>query len=173
MTMESPKINPQELIFRPLKTSDLSLMNALMREGKGHWGYEREALDRFMASYGVDDASYFEDAFGFFVEDARGIIGYYSFKTEENPVLLDLFFLEKMRIGKGYGRFLWEHAISQARKRGWRDFIFWSDPNSQPFYERMGAIVIDHRWTIPGYQTPIMKYEIKLNKEESRSGKDE
>ncbi len=110
-------VNIREIAFRPLRPSDLPLMNKLMREGTGYWRYEKEALDRFMSSHRVDDASYFEDAFGFIVGDSRGIIGYYSFKIEEKPVCWIYFFWMLRGSEKGMGVFFGNIALLKPRRK--------------------------------------------------------
>jgi GNAT superfamily N-acetyltransferase len=152
----------KHLTFRPIVPVDLPLINQLMRAGKGYWGYPEEGLDRFMKTFGIQDESYFEKAFGFIAESDNSIIGYYIFKTDETPSTLDHFFLETSLIGQGYGRQLWEHCVAQAKQRGWTEFTFWSDPHSLKFYEHMGAVKIDERpmVTLPGHMAPIMRYVI-------------
>lgn len=151
------------LNYREIRTSDREIMKILMRAGKGYWGYPEDGLDRFMANFGNRDDSYFQNAFGFMVEENNNVIGYYAFKTEIDEPMLDDFFLDTQLIGKGYGRKMWEHCIGQAKAKGWQGFSFWSDPNSRPFYEHMGAVTIDHRpmVTMPGLMAPIMRYDVE------------
>jgi GNAT superfamily N-acetyltransferase len=150
------------LTFRPATPQDIPLLNHLMRNGKGYWGYPEEGLDRFMKTFGIQDESYFETGFGFIAKSGDDVIGQYLFKIEEDSPMLDHFFLNTTFIGQGYGRLLWEHCISEAQKRGWDKFSFWSDPYSQGFYEHMGAIKIDARpmVTLPGHMAPIMSYAL-------------
>lgn len=149
------------LKFREIRRSDCEIMKKLMRAGKGYWGYPEEGLDRFMANFGGRDNAYFQNALGFIAEEKDTVIGYYAFTTGNEP-MLDDFFLDTRFIGQGYGRKLWEHCIEQAKAKGWESFSFWSDPNSQPFYEHMGATKIDERpmVTMPGLMAPIMRYDL-------------
>ena len=152
-----------QLKYRMIIKSDLALINALMRVGKGYWGYSEEGLDRFMATFGIQDASYFSNAFGFIAEEHEKVVGYYLFKTDETPPMLDHFFLDTNLIGKGYGRKLWDHCINEAQEKGWQEFTFWSDPNARSFYEHMGAFTFEQRpmVTSPGLMAPIMRYVLK------------
>lgn len=151
------------LNFRPINLLDTALLNKLMREGKGYWGYPEDRLDIFMEKFGINDPSFYNNAFGFIAEENDKVIGQYVFQEKESPPYLDHFFLDVQMIGKGYGRKLWEHCINQARLKGWKEFIFWSDPNSKPFYEHMGAVTFEHRpmMTMPGHLAPIMRYVIE------------
>jgi GNAT superfamily N-acetyltransferase len=151
------------LLYRLIAKSDITLLNTLMRAGKGYWGYPEDRLDRFMAKFGIKEDSFLEAAFGFVAEDNKKVIGYYTFKTNEEVPKLEDFFLDTQFIGKGYGRKLWNHCIEQALVNGWQEFVIWSDPNAQAFYEHIGAITIGERpiVTMPGLVAPIMKYVLK------------
>lgn len=157
-------VNPlvQALNFRSASPEDLPLLNHLMREGKGYWGYPQEGLDRFMNTYGISDDSYFDKGFGYIAQAKKEVIGYYLFNEDEALPMLDCFFLNVRFIGKGYGRKLWEHCIEQAENKGWDEFAFWSDPHASGFYEHMGAVKIDERpmVTLPGHMAPIMRFLI-------------
>ena len=148
--------------FRKATLKDKSLLNHLMREGKGYWGYPQEGLDRFMETFGILNDSYFEISFGFIAESHEDTIGYYLFKTNEALPQLDYFFLDTRYIGQGHGRKLWDHCIEQAKINGWKEISFWSDPHSLGFYEHMGAVKIDERpmITMPGSMAPIMRFMI-------------
>jgi len=151
------------LSYRRVAKSDFKILNKMMRAGKGYWGYPEEGLDRFIETFGIKDESYLDNAMGFIAEENERIIGYYIFLTDKSPPMLDHFFLDIPQIGKGYGRILWDHCIAQVRIHGWSEFIFWSDPNSMPFYEHMGAVTFEYRpmVTMPGLMAPIMRYVLK------------
>jgi GNAT superfamily N-acetyltransferase len=157
------------LKFRPASLVDLPLVNQLMRSGKAYWGYPEDALDRFMKVFGIRDGAYFNKAFGFMAESDQHTIGYYLFKTDEQPPSLDYFFLNVRFIGQGYGRYLWDHCVTQGQKRGWANFTFCADPHAQGFYEHMGAIKIKERpmVTLPGHMAPVMVFTIPNPKQAS------
>lgn len=52
---------------------------------------------------------------------------------------LEHFWVEPSSIGRGLGRTLFDHAVATARTAGGRSLFIDSDPNAEPFYERMGA----------------------------------
>lgn len=117
-----------------------------------------------MKVFGIEDESYFEKSFGFVAESDNQVIGHYLFKVDENPPMLDHFFLNTQCIGQGYGRHLWNHCVVQAQKKGWDVFTFWSDPYSLGFYEHMGAVKIDERpmVTLPGHMAHIMHFSLRM-----------
>lgn len=153
------------LSYRPVNATDIPKINQLMRAGKAYWGYSEEGLDRFMKTFGIADATYFDKCLGFIAESKQKMVGFYLFKTNENPPMLDHFVLDTQQIGKGYGRRLWKHCVEQTQKQGWTEFTFWSDPHTQGFYEHMGAVKIDERpmVTLPGHVAPIMRFLVPSN----------
>lgn len=130
------------LKFREAIYEDVPFLNELIREGKAYWGYSEDGLDRFMQSFGIPDTSHLDKGFGFVAELPSEVVGYYFFKAYENPPELDHFFLNTKYIGQGYGRILWEHCVQKAKQKDWKEFVFWSDPHAQAFYEHMGAFKI-------------------------------
>lgn len=115
-----------------------------------------------MENFGIKDVSYFDKALGYIAENSDGVVGYYLLKTDEQPPMLDNFFLNTQLIGQGYGRLLWNHCIEQCQRQNWKIITFWSDPHSLGFYEHMGAIKIDERpmVTLPGHMAPIMQFVV-------------
>jgi hypothetical protein len=154
--------NSTSINFRPVTHKDMPTLNKMMRAGKAHWGYGEEGLDRFMDKFGIYDKSYFDNILGYVAESPQGIVGYYLFNTSEETPTLDQFILNTEHIGKGFGRHLWNHCVKESQKHGWTEFVLWSDPHSQSFYEHMGAVKFDERpmVTVPGKMSPIMKYKV-------------
>lgn len=160
--MTNNTTNSEALNFRPVSANDMPILNKMMRAGKAHWGYDQEGLERFMEKFGIRDQAYFDHVIGYVAESPKGIAGYYLFNVGDKPPTLDQFILDTNLIGKGYGRRLWNHCVKESQKHGWPEFTLWSDPNSQGFYEHMGAEKIDERpmVTVPGKMSPIMKYKV-------------
>jgi len=152
--------NHETINFRPVTSGDLPTLNQMMRAGKAHWGYDEEGLERFMKKYSIKDTAYFDTIIGYVAETPNGVAGYYLFNTGEKTPQLDQFILDTKLIGKGLGRHIWNHCVKESQKQGWPEFTFVSDPNSQGFYEHMGAIKIDEHpmVTAPGKMAPVMKY---------------
>ena len=65
-------------------------------------------------------------------------MGFYSLTTRPRPDLNHLWVLPNA-MGRGIGRALFEHAVTQARMLGLTSFEIEADPNAEGFYLRMGA----------------------------------
>lgn len=141
---------------------DIPLLNQLIREGKGYWGYPENGLERFFQTFGIANGTYFEKGFGFLAETEDQVMGYILFKFQEDRLELDHFGLDTQFIGQGYGRPLWDHTVMIAQAEGWKEFMFWADPHALGFYEHMGAVKVGERpmVTLPGHMAPIMRFVI-------------
>ena len=75
---------------------------------------------------------------------------------------VDNFFLHPDYIGKGWGKKMWELCCADAKQMGKTEFIIWSEPNAEKFYQRMGCIKIGERPSpmMPDRRPPIMKYTL-------------
>ena len=66
-------------------------------------------------------------------------------------------------IGKGLGRFLFEHARATAKNSGRHTLEIIADPNAEPFYRHMGAIRVgDEHSEILGIRRLLPKMIFQL-----------
>jgi N-acetylglutamate synthase-like GNAT family acetyltransferase len=146
--------------IREAKIDEIDALNKFICASKGHWGYTEKFLDEFIARWRLNK-KYFEKNSVQIIENSNEIIGIFSFSLEgNNEVELDLFFINSCMIGKGFGKIMWEKCIEYAALRGWKSFKLIADPNSEPFYLRMGAKTITNFESFPGRFVPIMRYQM-------------
>jgi ribosomal protein S18 acetylase RimI-like enzyme len=66
-------------------------------------------------------------------------------------------------IGKGVGKSLFDHAVEQARQRGYQTLQLEADPNATRFYEKMGMNQIRTRHSeVEGQPRSLPIMEMKL-----------
>ncbi|HWD04379.1 MAG TPA: GNAT family N-acetyltransferase [Amycolatopsis sp.] len=88
------------------------------------------------------------------------LLGYYRLDgTPPDGELVDLF-VDPTAIGTGLGRRLWEHAVAQARERGFRSLELEADPHAEPFYSHMGARRIGSRTVASGRTLPVLRVDV-------------
>ena len=127
---------------RPAEKTDLETLNGLLKVSKAHWGYEADFMASFVENLSVT-AEILADSITMLVYINEKLGGFYSFaKGEENHIELTHFYLYPDFIGKGWGRKLWGLALETARQKGWNEFLVWSDPHANGFYEKMGCKLI-------------------------------
>ncbi len=145
-----------QIRLRSALPSEAGEITALARRSKGHWGYDREVLDR-MRDVLTMDADQIRDGLVVVADQDGALLGYYRLGGEPpDGELMDMF-VEPAVIGTGLGRVLWEHAVRSASERGFHSLTLESDPNAEPFYSRMGAERIGEREVAPGRVLPLMR----------------
>ena len=113
-----------------------------MRSSKAYWGYDEKFLDEFMDIFKVTN-NCLNKSFTYLVYLDKKVIGYYSLLPKDQNILeLDMFFIEPMFIGQGFGRTLWELACQTSKELGYLGFNIIADPNADSFYIRMGCTKI-------------------------------
>jgi GNAT superfamily N-acetyltransferase len=73
-----------------------------------------------------------------------------------------MMFVAPDALGRGTGRLLFEHTVSEARRLGFTRFTIDADPNAEPFYLAMGAVRIGATpsGSIPGRELPLLEYMV-------------
>jgi GNAT superfamily N-acetyltransferase len=148
--------------IRQASLNEAELLTELALRSKGHWGYDAEFLrdcridltltPEFIASSPV-----------FVLEEQGSIAGFYSLSAEsaEEVELLHLF-VEPATIGRGFGKFLFQHAVETARQLGFQRLLIGSDPFALKFYEAMGARRVGEVASLvrPGRMLPLLHYSL-------------
>ena len=147
----------------------ISIINNLMRKSKAHWGYDDDFMKKFMSLFQVT-ANYLETSITKLLYNqqqqrnhSESIIGFYSFSLDINNGLeLDNFFVSPDSIGKGFGKCLWGYAVEECKPLGKKEFVLWSDPYAEMFYEKMGCVKIGIKPSpmMPNRRPAIFKYYV-------------
>ena len=113
--------------------------------------YEREDLEMFMSSFGVEDweKQLHDPAFAFRVAEADGQpVGYLKLGPMKLPIeakvpaiLLDQLYILKEHHGTGIAHALMDWSLEQARQRGAREMyltVYTDNHRAKRFYDRYG-----------------------------------
>lgn len=155
------KVMNEQLNYRRAHTSESTLLSQLAYDSEAYWKYSEEFLDIFKKEYAVTE-KYIEENIVYVLENTNGIIAYYSLVRHNNSTEMDFFYVSTQYIGKGFGRKLWNHLISQCRKEGITEFDFVTSPQAVNFYEKMGAAQVGEvRSSVDGRPIPKLLFIIK------------
>jgi GNAT superfamily N-acetyltransferase len=147
-------------MFRRARTDEAEYLTLLCRRSKAHWGYDAEFMRVVAGDLTVTSSAIKTHEVWILEEDGK-ILGFHQVKLSDTAWLEDLW-LEPDAIGKGYGRQLWEHAVSIAQAAGAWGMEFNAEPFAMGFYEKMGAVqvgVTPSRF-IPGRKLPLMRIQV-------------
>jgi len=126
--------------FRRANAADVDAVRALITRSMGHWprdaGYLAQAVE--LMSLDADDLERDE---AWILEDGAGAIGFYRISISGDSAEIEELHLEPDRIGHGFGRTLFEHAVSRAKGRGVKRLEWSCDEYPLGFYLAMGGHV--------------------------------
>ncbi len=146
------------MLFRPAKLTELHQLNQLIHEAKGFWGYSEIFLNNFVAKFGLTE-EYMQLNTVMVWEEKDVFKALFSFSEQEDEPVLDEFFLAPQYIHQGLGKRMWQIALQYAQSKQWTSFKFFADPNSEGFYQTMGAVKIGEHESFTGRFVPIMRYK--------------
>lgn len=147
--------------FRRARPDEAGLLGEMTIRGVSHWGHDAnfpEAVEE-LRTHGLPTPEYIERCPVFVLEEDGDVAGFYGLEPHDRHVELVYMFLVPDRIGSGYGRRLWEHAVARAAPLGERMLIL-SDPESTGFYAAMGATLEGEREVSPGFRLGVFWFDL-------------
>jgi len=125
--------------IRRAEEGDAEELTQLARRAKASWGYS-ETWQREWESALSFSTEYIRLEEVFVAESKGTLLGIVAVRDDPTtgPEIDHLWVLPESQ-GRGVGRLLLKQAVQMAKERGWASLRIESDPNAQPFYERMGA----------------------------------
>lgn len=146
---------------RPALPSEAAELTELALRSKAYWGYGAEFLAACRAelTMGPDDIGPRRTAVA--EEDGR-VLGFTTLEEAPPTGVLGMMFAEPDAVGRGVGRLLFGHVVTEARRLGFARFTIDADPNAEPFYRAMGAVRIGATpsGSIPGRELPLLEFTL-------------
>jgi GNAT superfamily N-acetyltransferase len=149
------------LTIRPGKSTDAFELSNLALKAKAYWPYD----EKFISDCANDLQLSPERAGGgliFVGEEGGAIVGFYGFGTDVTSPEMTHLFVDPKKIGKGFGKLLWNDAKVFARSRGWKAFQILADPYAaEKFYlpmgcQRIGEVASSVR---PDRKLPLLRFD--------------
>ncbi len=149
------------IVLREARRDEADMLHELTQRSTMFWGYEPEFLEWEPESIAVTP-EFMENAIVWVIEDQGIVRGYYALVRKDDGLYLDKLFVEPDRIGTGYGKRLWNHAVATARALGADALLIDADPNAGPFYQAMGARWVGEQETSwPGWKLQHFRYPLQ------------
>jgi GNAT superfamily N-acetyltransferase len=136
-------------------------VRALITRSMGHWprdgAYLAQAVE--LMSLDADDLERDE---AWILEDGRGVVGFYRLSLTGGSAEIEELHLEPDRIGHGFGRVLFEHAVSRAREHGVARLEWSCDEYALGFYLAMGGQVTGSIPSGIAGDEPLTEMELRI-----------
>lgn len=150
-----------DMILRAPRPSECKMLSDLCLRSKAYWGYDAAFLEacREELTLTADTLQNYEVAVAVSQNRICGLV-------QLDPIVpcgaLEKLFVDPDAIGKGVGRRLFDWAVEIARQKGMTHFTIDGDPNSVPFYLKMGARLTGSTpsGSIKGRMLPQFRYDL-------------
>jgi GNAT superfamily N-acetyltransferase len=141
---------------------DAKKLTEVAHAAKRHWGYPDRWIEGWRDILTLRPEFLAANVAYSAVENERPV-GFYVLTKEGDGIHLDHLWVIPAAMGRGIGRALFEHAVTQARDRGFNSIKIEADPNAEPFYRRLGAKRVGTSVSkIDGQprELPLLEYQI-------------
>ena len=127
--------------IRRAVSSEADALRALAHRSKAHWPYDAAFLERVAPLLMLTPLEIERDEAHVLEVDGE-LAGWHRVSLHPDRAELEDLWVEPARIGAGWGRALFEHAVGVARAQGAPCLEWDAEPYAQPFYERMGGVEV-------------------------------
>lgn len=160
-----------DFLIRPASRQNAHSLTRVANASKRHWHYPDHYYEIWKDELTITP-DYIAENTVYVLEENKNIIAFYSlvtltkdlrFKSDilEKGTWLDHMFIAPDHIGRGMGRFLFDHLYRWCRSRDIFQVRLLADPYAAGFYRKMGCKYVRQvPSTIPGRTTPL--YEITV-----------
>lgn len=147
--------------MRRAETSELDVLNKIAFGSESIWGEDENYMMRFSQEYCVT-TEMISNEYVYILESNNVLIGFFSIIKSDKKHELELFYIDKSMVGKGYGQKLWYEMINLCKTNGITKIELVASKDVAKFYCKMGAIEIERIKSRlkTGRIVSVMEYEI-------------
>lgn len=130
-------------MFRLAQVEDVARLRALAHESEKHWGYNAAFMEKFDRDFNISADFVRKHPVRILLEEAP--VAFWGLHQAGAEWELEYFYVSAEKIGKGYGRSLWQDLLEWCAAKNVPSFGFVTSWQAVPFYEKMGAAVVGER----------------------------
>jgi GNAT superfamily N-acetyltransferase len=121
------------------KPDDATILTDIALAAKRHWGYPEKWIQNWRISLTIEPEFISQHENYAAIINGR-IVGFYSLDQDFDSLHLKHLWILPEMMRQGIGRSLFAHAIERTKVLGFPSMEIESDPNTEKFYQRMGAV---------------------------------
>jgi len=141
--------------------NEVEMLNRLAIESEGIWGEDQAYMEAFTNLYKVTNQMVREEHV-YILEDQKKLIGFFALLKHEEIYELELFYIKKELIGKGYGTKLWLQMIEFCRKTNIEKIELVGSDDVFNFYKKVGAKDVERIKSILQEERVVTRFEVKI-----------
>ena len=126
------------MVLRKASLSEVEFLNKLAYESEGFWGEDQAYMTAFSKDYALTEKMVSEDHV-YVMEDGPKINGFFAILNNPEGFELELFYVDRSLIGKGYGTRLWRMMVDKCSEIGISSFNLVASEDVEGFYRQLGA----------------------------------
>ncbi|MEO0558024.1 MAG: GNAT family N-acetyltransferase [Bacteroidota bacterium] len=149
--------------IRRARPDEAERLTEIALASKSHWGYPEAWIEEWREGLTFTEAYITEHAVYVAVDEADAPVACYALEGVGAEIQLEHVWVLPSSMGQGLGKALVTHAADTAQSLGATALLIHSDPNAEPFYEKLGAVTIGTvRADVCGErrELPRMRYEL-------------
>lgn len=133
-------------LIRQVDPKEADMLTQIALSAKRHWGYPERWME-IWAPLLTFTPVYFEENESWVAVDGEKPIAFYTLQNKNGISWLENLWVLPEYIGRGVGKEMFLHAVTRARRRGFKILQLEADPNAMGFYEKMGKKKIGARYS--------------------------
>lgn len=122
--------------------NESNLLNAFAFESESVWGEDESYMTLFSQEYKVTEEM-IKNEYVYVLENEEMIIGFFAIIKRKERSELELFYVNRTLLGKGYGLILWSHMITICKENNIGTIELIASQDVVEFYKKIGAIEIE------------------------------
>ena len=141
--LQPASCSSSDITLRVALPEDADTLTALTRRSKGSHGYDAAMMAVFWDDMGISPETIARDTVVVAEQDGRAL-GFAHLMPIDSPdtIYLENLFIEPDAQGRGLGKILFDWALAEAGRHGYRWLEWDSDPNASAFYLKMGGEIV-------------------------------
>lgn len=147
--------------LRRARQNEAPLLNTLAFASEGYWGEDAAYMEAFSNEYAVTEHMIQND-YVCILEDDDTVIGFFAILKDGALPELEMFYVDRALIGKGYGTALWSYMLDFCRDQGIEKFGLVGSSDVTRFYQKMGATEIEKKASLLKTGRIVSRLEYEL-----------